>query len=1020
MSGWSHEKRLATERAFYTYLDYCYVNSKDAGRIALGKCLYQGQRDAISQIFDALEKGIHKIYVLKSRQLGISTLIRALTVFLIGIHKGLKGAIVFDTDSNKVEARAEIEVMIKDLDPKLKFSSIASSNRAGLTLKNDSKILFMSAGVKKTKSSGTLGRSVGLTIAHCCMAPGTPVIVEHGKIKKIEDVRIGDRVVTHGGGKGRVVANVGRANDRGSMVVLRPWLGEPIICTRDHRIPTRRGMVQAGDIGVDDELVMPVRPITHDTHLAALPTTRFRFRKSGGQSAGSGLVFALDEEMGFAVGYYLAEGCLLYQRRGANYGKDPAGITFARHPSEAGYCARAIAALRPLITGSRRIKQQGKSLTVTETIYSASLARWLNEHFGALDDKRIPDYVFSWGVDFCRGLIAGLLCGDGSKTIQKCVKTPTRPPANRVSLSSTRASIAMQLRDLVASLGYGWGSAHFREAGRWYGRNCKEIWTVGWNGAAAAALRSLMGLPASPVRQAYTDKHKAENGTVFIKIKSITIKEVPFMYDLSVDHPDHTFRTPWGSVSNSELCSWDNAEGLEAFEQSLSDTHPDRLYIYESTARGFNDWNDMWEKARNDPDHCCCIFLGWWSKDSQRIDKSEPDFQRYGVAPPSDDEKEKIKAVKKQYGITITPEQLAWVRRKYDPAIGEDGEVDYGENTTRVQEQPWTEQEAFQQTGSVFFADKDLTDLTNKWVDKKPQRFMFMQGEEFYDMRIYPAQNYKSTELRVWEEPQRNATYVVGVDPAYGENDKNCNSAIQVLRCYADGVDQVAEYAWPLITTRHMAWALLALMAWYGQEGNEVRYILELNGPGEAVFNEIKSLKYHIENAKWMANPLAERGLGDIFRNVKTYIYARPDAMSAGYNWHWKTNSQLKLTLFERLRDVASNGKLRIRSEFAIQEMKRVTREGESVGAPGRQLDDRVVALALANYYWESRIRQPMIASNRTRQVEAERSRMSVVDRTALFNQNSLAQFFAVKRAERVSTQRAMRREAWRYGRRRW
>src|SRR5215831_5342827 len=138
--GWTHEKRVAVEAAFYKFLDKCYVNSKDAGRICLGEHLYDGQIKFITTVFDALEAGIHKIFVLKSRQLGISTIARALGIFLLGVHPGLKGAVVFDTDQNKQEARAEIEVMINDLPRSLKFSHIKGNNRAGLTLANDSKV----------------------------------------------------------------------------------------------------------------------------------------------------------------------------------------------------------------------------------------------------------------------------------------------------------------------------------------------------------------------------------------------------------------------------------------------------------------------------------------------------------------------------------------------------------------------------------------------------------------------------------------------------------------------------------------------------------------------------------------------------------------------------------------------------------------------------------------------------------------------------------------------------------------
>jgi len=172
--GWSHVKRKAVENAFYAYLSQCYVDSKDEGRICLGEHLYAGQIHLITEIFDALEADQHSIYVLKSRQLGISTLVRALTIFMLGINKGLKGALVFDTAPNRDEARTELVAMIRNLPASLKFPKVRGTgegNREGLTLENDSRILFKSAGVKASKGSGTLGRSVGLaflTISELC------------------------------------------------------------------------------------------------------------------------------------------------------------------------------------------------------------------------------------------------------------------------------------------------------------------------------------------------------------------------------------------------------------------------------------------------------------------------------------------------------------------------------------------------------------------------------------------------------------------------------------------------------------------------------------------------------------------------------------------------------------------------------------------------------------------------------------------------------------------------------------
>ena len=637
MAGWSRAKRAKAETAFYEFLRRCFVNSKDAGRICLGDALYDGQRKFITTVFDGLEEDIHKVFVLKSRQLGLSTIARALSIFYLGTHEGLKGALVFDTAPHKESARKELVTMVQNLPGSLKFPKVkgtGAGNRDSFELVNDSSMIFMSAGVKKSKSSGTLGRSEGLTMAHL-----------------------------------------------------------------------------------------------------------------------------------------------------------------------------------------------------------------------------------------------------------------------------------------------------------------------------------------------------------------------------------------------SELCSYDNAEGLKSFEQSLSELHPDRLYIYESTARGFNEWYQLWKRAKKDDRHCKTLFLGWWSKPSQQIGKNEPDFQLYGLTPPSDKELEKIKAVREQYGVEITPEQLAWVRRKFDPNYSDEEDADDADgedDSVMLAEQAWTEEEAFQQTGAVFFGSKQLTDQTNAYVKHKAKTFMYIAGDEFSAMRIYPAQNMRSVELKVWEEPELGAQYVMGIDPAFGENENNDRSSIFIGRCYADGLDQVAEYAWPLITTRQFAWVIASLLGWYGN-GADISYILEINGPGSAVFNELKSLRFQIDNDRSIRKDLEDRGLTSVFKNVKTYIYTRPDAMGAGSNWHWSTNTKLKILILERMRDFVSTAKMHIRSASLIEEMKAIAREGDSIGAPQSMRDDRVISAALAAYFWDTKLKNNMISQRRTREAEAAKKRASIVDQVALFNRNRLDMFFAHKRQVRQVQQRAMTRNAWRY-----
>jgi hypothetical protein len=641
MAGWSRQKRRAFEDSFMEFLRYCKINSKDTGAdTILGDNLFDGQRRFLNCVFDALENDVHKIYVLKSRQLGLSTISRALSVFYLGMHNGLPGSMVLDSDPNKQAARREVVTMIKGLPAKLQFPRIKGSgegNRYGITLSNESSIQLFSAGVKASKSAGTLGRSVGLAMSHM-----------------------------------------------------------------------------------------------------------------------------------------------------------------------------------------------------------------------------------------------------------------------------------------------------------------------------------------------------------------------------------------------SEICSFVNEDGLEAFENSLSDVNPDRLYIYESTARGPNIWKDMWDEAVKD-NHCATVFLGWWSKPTQIISKNDPDFQKYGFAPPDERELRNIAEVWDKYGHRITEEQLAWVRRRMCPIIDEadDAPSNYEGDALRIQEQPWTSEQAFQMTGSTFFSPEALTEQMNKNVQKPKSLYYFNTGLEFTDTRVYAnPPNKRMIELRVWEEPEyRDANYVVAVDPAFGSNDTNDRSAIQVLRCFADGVDQVAEYAWPLIGTRQLAWVVMSICGWYAGDNNQVYFILELNGPGMSVKDEIDYLRLHLASG-YQPRQVEEQGLKNVFRNVRNYVYSRPDAMTAGKAWHWKmtpgSGPSGKVRVMEGLRNYVSNGMLRIRSLDVMQEMESVRREGDTIETQGRKKDDRVVALALGIRCWEERVRRAMSTGKRTREAEAAKKSMSIIDQASLFQTNQLQSFFSEKRRTRFQAQSLIRRASWR------
>ena len=67
-------------------------------------------------------------------------------------------------------------------------------------------------------------------------------------------------------------------------------------------------------------------------------------------------------------------------------------------------------------------------------------------------------------------------------------------------------------------------------------------------------------------------------------------------------------------LHGTETSSWGDEEGLASLLASLAEKNPNRLYLFESTARGFNMWHDMWAVAKKlssmDFESSACICTG--------------------------------------------------------------------------------------------------------------------------------------------------------------------------------------------------------------------------------------------------------------------------------------------------------------------------------------------------------------------------------------------------------------------------
>lgn len=404
----------------------------------------------------------------------------------------------------------------------------------------------------------------------------------------------------------------------------------------------------------------------------------------------------------------------------------------------------------------------------------------------------------------------------------------------------------------------------------------------------------------------------------------------------------------------TELSNYGDPDAIDDFMNTLAITHPNRLYIHESTARGFNMWYDMWKGAKEDTITQKAFFIGWWAKEiysTASLPQGEKIYKKHWDGTLDDAEREKIKLVRDKYGHKMKSQQLAWYRYTSEKSS----------DMAMAQSYPWTEEEAFVSTGQSFFPLKQLS-ADMQFLAEAPYRaYRYHLGSDFLSTDIEQVTIRELADLRVWEEPHPNAIYAIGVDPAFGRSEHKDRHVISVWRCYSDTMVQVAEYATDSPETYQVAYVLAHLAGTY----RNCMINLEITGPGGAIVQELRHLRDLLDAGALTTSRDSEKGVMlSIFDNVRWYLWNRPDSPGrAGYVQNWKTNSENKTLIMNQLRDAYATKLLRIRSMPLLEEMSKVVQDGDQIEAAGRGKDDRVFAAALSNKAWYDWLRPGLIAN---------------------------------------------------------
>lgn len=417
-----------------------------------------------------------------------------------------------------------------------------------------------------------------------------------------------------------------------------------------------------------------------------------------------------------------------------------------------------------------------------------------------------------------------------------------------------------------------------------------------------------------------------------------------------------------GGASNythmTEAAFYGSPEDVFAFESSTSSIYPHRLFIQETTANGFNWWQQLWEEAQASPTKRC-VFIGWWRDERNAFAPDHP-FYKYFMSDKDRSlsrlERERIKAVRDEYGFEITREQLAWYRWQLSEKKG-------GDQALQDQENPWTASDAFQATGSKYFSGASLTAGIRDARKVPFQAYKYRLTSRFDETAVVGLTDKRAAELRIWQQSSRYGYYVIGCDPAYGSSDEANRNVISIWRAYADGIDQVAEFASNSTSMYQTSWALAHLAGFYGS--NDCRVLIELNGPGKAVFAELQRIRDELK----MLRPAPDNfELRNCLNRMHDYFYKRIDNPSGSeFAYHWTMTEDLKRMLMARFKDAFELDRIKVRSVPLLDEMRRIINDEGHIAAEGGGNDDRVIAAALAYECYDKWMRRRLAAMQMTR-----------------------------------------------------
>lgn len=414
-------------------------------------------------------------------------------------------------------------------------------------------------------------------VSRGCFLPDSKVLMDNGMVKSIQDVNIGENVISHTG-KPRKVKDKMKYPVKEEMVRVKTGGNDPIECTKDHEIlgirvnpctaPGSKTVyctatcprvkrcthkeinnlewIEAEDLKRGDYVVYP-KPKLEEKQIPIIDvlenletTSRISVKgKQYGHIIGTNTINSKrvnryidfnDQELAWFAGAYIGNG---WSR------SDGSRIGIAFHSEEKEKIQRAYTALKKLTGKEPSVRHHSNRNATQLEVASAGYNQIFSKLFGTkAKEKRIPEFFINAHREIKKKLLQGLFDTDGHFSSLE----------NKVSYSTTSESLASQIKMLMADFGlFSSVKRYVRKEEKW-----EDEITLSYSGKQLFKMKEDV-LPQTVIQEKsfYRNEFTQDDDYFYFRVGGTEkFNYEGFVYDLSVEE-DTSYVVNQTTVHNS-------------------------------------------------------------------------------------------------------------------------------------------------------------------------------------------------------------------------------------------------------------------------------------------------------------------------------------------------------------------------------------------------------------------------------------------------------------------------------------